>query len=688
MGGADVACDALPVSKGASQTSSLDSPCKRWWFLEQAFVCAACATGPQMPATPTSKSQMQWRNAWRSKSLPQLIEPHETDTLQRKATVGNFFAKDEDSTRSSVRSRTQGTSADPVVSPRTESSAAVEVNSDLLCSRHDGQLEVFDNYEFISAVGSGAFGRVLRAKNRYGGQMRACKALTTSTPLERKLVDTEIAILKVLNHPHVLQLYEVYFEPSMTDRRRKVYLITELCTGGDLLFRIAYHYQMLKSPMTEGHVAYQLRQLLSAAMYCHKRGIVHRDVKPDNVLFVDATASSPLKLIDFGLAGFAQQLRENAIEVSMPRSKSLGRLAKILPRVGARWFHVRKQMMQRAGTAFYMAPEMINAGVYDQKVLSTPFETENRAKTLYCTDCRAAKDMFSIGAIMCEMLTGWHPFYTPNVDDAQSVQALQHAFFINPDMPTPYGNTNTGVLNGQVFEGLKQYASYNKLRRASLQLLAQELGEEQVQELRDVFLAMDSGDGQLDVEELREAARKVDFTLSPEEATELIAALGGPSSQMAGYREFIAAAGSSQVQYTFAQLKRCFEKLSTSGVIRFQDMPHLFSHSISESEWEDIIKSTRTADREESPTAKSTISLDKFMSMMQCPLQEGATLPTSSSPLHVHGEDPKQAGSPVRLGLYNCAQEFGFLLCSLLPKLNMIRMPAKLRLFTQACRLS
>eukprot|EP00913_Durusdinium_trenchii_P026423 g24791.t1 len=93
-----------------------------------------------------------------------------------------------------------------------------------------------------------------------------------------------------------------------------------------------------------------------------------QDVKPDNVLFVDATASSPLKLIDFGLAGFAQQLRENAIEVSMPRSKSLGRLAKILPRVGARWFHVRKQMMQRAGTAFYMAPEMINAGVYDQKV--------------------------------------------------------------------------------------------------------------------------------------------------------------------------------------------------------------------------------------------------------------------------------------------------------------------------------
>jgi len=605
-----------------------------------------------------------WRA--RSKSLPQIIDSQATqNSLQRKGSAGNFYPKDEDSTRSSRRSR-QG--VDATVSPRTiysaGPSAAVKVNDDLLCSRHEGLQEVLDNYEFISAVGSGAFGRVLRAKHRCGGQMRACKALTTSTPLERKLVDTEIEILKVLNHPHVLQLFEVYFEPSTTERRRKVYLLTELCTGGDLLFRIAYHYQMLKCPMTEGHVAYQLRQLLSAAMYCHQRGIVHRDVKPDNVLFVDATASSTLKLIDFGLAGFAHKLRENAVEVTMPRSKSLGRLARILPRIGARWFHVRKQMMQRAGTAFYMAPEMINAGIYDQKA-----------------------DMFSIGAIMCEMLTGWHPFYTPNVDDAQSVQAkivvpkpvvlpdelfsnvseeardvckkllekdpsrrlsaeqaLQHSWFLNPEMPTPYGNTHTGVLTGQIFEGLKQYASYNKLQRASLQLLAQELAEEQVQELRDAFLAIDTGDGQLDAFELEEAARKVDYELSAGEASDLIAALGGASQQRAGYREFIAAAASSQVQYSPGQLMRCFDKLSTGGVIRYHDMPNLFDNSISESEWEDITKSC-TADREESPTSKSRIGLDNFMSMMQGSMLKTVT---SQSMLHVHGEDPKPTGSPAK----------------------------------------
>ncbi|CAJ1378536.1 unnamed protein product [Effrenium voratum] len=658
MGG-DNPCDVSPVSK-ASQ-SSLDSP-KRWRFLEQALICA-CATrsGQQMPSTPrtSDKSDMceMQRAAWRSKSVPQIEEVNDEPKLRRKATVSSLLGQDEHSPRLSLVS---GPGVDVCMSPRALlrpilGTSLLEVSSDLLCPKHEGQLEVFEHYEFISAVGSGAFGRVLRAKHRQGGQMRACKALTASTPLERKLVETEIAILKALNHPHVLQLHEVYFEPSTTERQRKVYLLTELCTGGDLLFRIAYHYQTLKCPMTEGHVAYQLRQLLSAAMYCHQRGIVHRDVKPDNVLFVDATASSPLKLIDLGLAGFAQQLRENAVEVSIPRSKSLGRLAKVLPRIGARWFHVRKQMMQRAGTAFYMAPEMINAGVYDQKA-----------------------DLFSIGAIMCEMLTGWHPFYTPNVDDAQSVQAkiiapkpvslpdelfgnisegacdvclrllekdparrlsaaqaLQHPWFLNPDMPTPYGSSD-GV-GAWIFEGLKQYASSNKLHQASLQLLAQELDEESVQELRETFLALDaSGDGCLDADELMRAASAVDYALEPEEASRLVRQLRG------GYREFTAALAGCKVRYTSEQLKRCFQKLSVCGLIRFQDMQVLLCNSISESEWEDIVRSCTA--HEEAPTIKSTISLDSFLFMMQA---EEASLPTSSSPVHVYGEEPAKEASPM-----------------------------------------
>ncbi|CAE8627767.1 unnamed protein product [Polarella glacialis] len=120
---------------------------------------------------------------------------------------------------------------------------ALEINPDSsshtpflrLCPTHTGQLQVFDDYEFLAAIGSGAFGRVPPAPRAW--------------------------------------------------------------------------------PVKSGGL---------------------RDIKPDNVLFVDATASSPLKLIDFGLAGFAEQLREAAVEVSVPRSGSLGRLAKILPRAGAR----------------------------------------------------------------------------------------------------------------------------------------------------------------------------------------------------------------------------------------------------------------------------------------------------------------------------------------------------------------
>jgi len=263
---------------------------------------------------------------------------------------------------------------------------------------------------------------------------------------------------------------------------------------------------------------------------------------------------------------------------------------------------------------------MVKAGFYDQKA-----------------------DMFSIGAMLCQMLSGWHPFYTPQVDDAKSVQAkivtekpvsfpedvfgsiseeardlcqrllekdpkkrlsagqaLAHPWFRNPSMPSPYGNINTGVLNPSVFEGLKQYCGYNKLRRGASQLLAQDLSEEQLQELREAFLALDAaGDGLLSPEELAEGAKRVDYELSLAEAEHLVAVLGGPSLQRAGYREFIAALADCQVEYNLQQVQSCFQKLSTDGVISYQDVIHatrqLGGHRgevpVTETEWHDLLHS-------------------------------------------------------------------------------------------------
>merc|ERR1719191_1794257 len=118
-----------------------------------------------------------------------------------------------------------------------------------------------------------------------------------------------------------MTLYEVYFEQ---EKERKVangniYLIVELCEGGDLFSRILHHYERLKQPMTEGHVSFMMQQILSATQYCHDRKIIHRDIKPENILFVNRSASSPIKIIDFGLANFTDKIRQTAKEVKVPR---------------------------------------------------------------------------------------------------------------------------------------------------------------------------------------------------------------------------------------------------------------------------------------------------------------------------------------------------------------------------------
>lgn len=86
-------------------------------------------------------------------------------------------------------------------------------------------------------------------------------------------------------------MYE-YFEEE-----EKVYLVTELCSGGELFDRI-----VSEECFTEPDAARIFRQILMALNYCHTNDIVHRDLKPENFLFQTEDAKSDIKIIDFGLS--------------------------------------------------------------------------------------------------------------------------------------------------------------------------------------------------------------------------------------------------------------------------------------------------------------------------------------------------------------------------------------------------
>lgn len=175
----------------------------------------------------------------------------------------------------------------------------------------------------------------------------------------------EIEILQQLDHPHVLKLYE-YFEDS-----RNVYLVTEICRGGELFDRI------IEAEFFSEKVASRIfKQILQSLNYCHSQGIAHRDLKPENFLFESKAEDADLKIIDFGLSKI---IRNPQFLESVGGQKNVKEL---------------DRMNTRAGTPNYISPEVL-AGNYG-------------------VEC----DMWSAGCILYILLCGYPPFYG---DDDQEI---------------------------------------------------------------------------------------------------------------------------------------------------------------------------------------------------------------------------------------------------------------------------
>lgn len=105
---------------------------------------------------------------------------------------------------------------------------------------------------------------------------------------DRVRLKYEIEILKNLNHPNIVRLFEVY------ESRTKINLVTELCDGIELFEAIVQ-----KKKFNEKESARVIKQVLQAMAYCHSQQIAHRDLKPENILF-DSKNNGEVKVIDFG----------------------------------------------------------------------------------------------------------------------------------------------------------------------------------------------------------------------------------------------------------------------------------------------------------------------------------------------------------------------------------------------------
>ncbi|KAJ6665436.1 hypothetical protein lerEdw1_003276, partial [Lerista edwardsae] len=207
--------------------------------------------------------------------------------------------------------------------------------------------KVSEFYNVEERLGSGKFGQVFRLIEKKTGKVWAGKFFKAYSAKDKENIRQEISIMNCLHHPKLVQCVDAFEEKA------NIVMVLELVSGGELFERIIDE----DFELTERECIKYMKQISEGVQYIHKQGIVHLDLKPENIMCVNKTGTS-IKLIDFGLAR---------------RLESAGSLKVLF------------------GTPEFVAPEVIN---YEPIGYAT--------------------DMWSIGVICYILVSGLSPFMGDN----------------------------------------------------------------------------------------------------------------------------------------------------------------------------------------------------------------------------------------------------------------------------------
>lgn len=377
----------------------------------------------------------------------------------------------------------------------------------------DNTGKVTDFYDIDKKkLGQGSYGSVSKCVNKFTGVTRAIKTISKSQMKNMDRLKQEIDIMKLMDHPNIIKLFESF------EDHRNIYLVMEVCLGGELFDRIidCGHF-------TEVQAAIVMQHIFRAIFYMHENKICHRDLKPENFLFTskEALEKTTLKIIDFGLA---------------------------------RQFGPGIELTTKAGTPYYVAPQVLN-GKYDQSadIWSCgvimyvmlcgypPFYGETDAEVL--AKVRLGNFIYNKAdwlavsedaKTLIKMLLKMNPKERFTAD-----QALNHVWVKNKAPRAQEAPLATGFM-----DNLKGFRSQNKLKKAALHVIASQMSEVQIKALRDTFMALDeNGDGLLTHAELRDGLKRAGFneeTLPPD-LQKLMEEVDSDGSGVIDYTEFLAA---------------------------------------------------------------------------------------------------------------------------------------------------
>ena len=164
--------------------------------------------------------------------------------------------------------------------------------SDLVVKRLENPKDLYEN---LGILGSGSYSSVYLVKDKSTGAFKALKEISKASLRQNasESIRNEILILSQLvfpnqNHPNIIKIFEVI------DSHSFFYIVSEHLEGGELFHKI------INERIPEITASKYAFDILSGINYCHKKKIVHKDLKPENIIFESKSFESKLKIIDFG----------------------------------------------------------------------------------------------------------------------------------------------------------------------------------------------------------------------------------------------------------------------------------------------------------------------------------------------------------------------------------------------------
>jgi calcium-dependent protein kinase len=422
----------------------------------------------------------------------------------------------------------------------------------------EGNGDPFLIYDILKPLGEGSFGKVYKVMNKRSKNTFALKEINKISYFgeeEEKSLINEINVLMKLDHPNILKVYEYY------NTKRKFFIVSELCTGGELFDQIT-----IVKHFNEKVAAHIFKQLLSAVNFCHINNIIHRDLKPENILIENEAEKQKelftIKVIDFGTS---EIFKKNSL------------------------------LKKRIGTPFYIAPEIL--------------------KNSYNEKC----DLWSCGVILYILLCGSPPFYGKSDEEIykkvlagkfdlekpiwnevseeakdlvrnllcmdvkkrfSAEQALNHVWFKKmKDVKNnkPVSKETLDIIT----KNLGSFRAEQKLQQAALAYIVHNLiKKEDCEEMKKAFIEFDeNGDGRLTKQELEKGLLKVMTpTEAKKEVDRIMDLMDNDNNGYIEYEEFLRAALNKEDLLTDNNLQQAFTLFDkdNSGKISAEEIKKAF----------------------------------------------------------------------------------------------------------------